>query len=167
MGMRDDLSDMKLTGDCMPLHLGRGRANRVSTIPDAHFEISCRSNRLAPLEASRQCGGAAMSLGEGRCYLGSWAEQRVVARFATNKTRKATRITTTPPTVSRSQRSEPLRTNDSCFPVITHILTSNSTTLTNECSDQDHRPTLCPSPAQSRTASTKIFPLVFQERRIA
>jgi hypothetical protein len=151
----------------MSLQLGRGGAMRVSTRPDEPFEILCRSNRPAPLRTSRVCGGEFMSLGEGRCYLGSWAEQRVVARLATNRTRKATRITTTPPTVSRSQRSEPLRTNDSCLPVITLVLTSNSTTLTNECSDQDHRPTRCPSQAQTRIATAEIFPLVFQERRIA
>jgi hypothetical protein len=157
----------EFTGVRMPLQLRRVRAMRVSAGPQAQFEILCRSNRFVPFEASHQCGDEIMSLGEGRFYRGSWAEQRVVARLATNMTRKATRITTTPPTVSRSQRSELLRANNSCLPVITLVLISNFTTLTNDCSDQDHRPTLCPSLAQRRTQSTRIFPHLFQERRFA
>jgi hypothetical protein len=157
----------EFTGGCMPLQLRRGRAMRVSAGPQTQIEILCRSNRFVPFEASRQCGDEIMSIGEGRVYRGNWAEQRVVARLATNKTRKATRITTTPPTVSRSQRSELSRASNSRFPVITLVLISNFTALTNDCSDQDHRPTLCPSPTQRRIASTKIFPFVFQERRFA
>ena len=156
----------EFTGGCMPLQLRRGRAMRVSAGPEAQIEILCRSGRFAPFEASRPCRDGIMSLGEAGHYRGSWAEQRVVARLATNKTRKATRITTTPPTVSRSQRSEPLRASNSCLPVITLVLMSNSTTLIYECSDQDHRPALCPSPTQRRIRCTNIYPYLFQERRL-
>src|ERR1700760_3751274 len=84
--------------------------------------------------------GEAMGRGEGSCYRGSWAEQRVAARLATNRTRKATRMTTTPPTVRRSQRSELLRWTNSCFPVIAVALHCHSTVLANVCCDQDHKP---------------------------
>jgi hypothetical protein len=156
----------ELTGGCMPLQLRRGRAMRVTAGPEAPLEILCRSDRFVPFEASHP-RGEVMSLGEGRVYRGSWAEQRVVARLAANKTRNATRITTTPPTVSRSQRSELSRASNSCFPVITVVLMSNFTALTNDCSDQGHRVILCPSPKQRRGASPRIFRFVFQERRIA
>ena len=175
MVMRVHLSDPNSLGGCMLLQFRRGRAMRVSAGPEAQIKILCRSNRFAPFEGSRQCEDEIMSLGAGRFYRGSWAEQRVVARLATNRTRKATRITTTPPTVSRSQRSELSRASNSRIPVITLVLMSNFTALTNHCSDQDHRPTLCPSPTQRRCssltqrriASIRIFPFAFQERRFA
>jgi len=166
-GMRVHLRDTNSLGACMPLQLRRGRAMRVSEGPAARVEILCRSNRFAPFEASRPCEDETMSHGEGRVYRGSWAEQRVVARLATNKTRKATRITTTPPTVSRSQRSELLRASNSCLPVITLVLMSNFTALTDDCSDQDHRKTPCPSLAQRRTQFAGISRHTFQERRFA
>jgi hypothetical protein len=81
---------------------------------------------------------ARMSQGNRRAHRGSWAEQRVVAMFAINNTMNATRITTTPPTVSRSHRPELSRARNSLFPVITMILISNSIELDNVCSDQDH-----------------------------
>lgn len=75
----------------------------------------------------------------GEAYRGSWAAQRVVARFATKRMKKATRITTTPPTVRRSQRSELSRASNSCFPVMTNVLMSSFTGTRNDCSDQDHK----------------------------
>ena len=151
----------------MPLQFRRGRAMRELAGPEAYTEILCRSNRFVPFAASRHVGDETMSVGERRFYRGSWAEHRVVARLATNRTKKATRITTTPPTVSRSQRSELSRASNFCKPVITLVLMSNFTAHTNDCSDQDHRATRCRSLKQRRIASTKIFPLVFQERRFA
>jgi len=150
----------------MPLQLRRRTAMGESAGLDAQFEVLRRLDRSMPLEASSQFGDEVIGAGKGRVYRGSWAEQRVVARLATNRTRKATRITTTPPTVNRSQRSELPRATTSCFPVITIALTSNSTALTNDCSDQDHRQTPCPSSAQRRAQRMRNFPYLFQERRI-
>jgi hypothetical protein len=166
MGMRVYPGDLNSLG-LYTVQLRRGRAMRVLADQDDQFEIVCQSNRFAGFEASRQLGDKTTSPGDGRAYRGSWAEQRVVARLATNRTKKATRITTTPPTVSRSQRSELSRASKSRNPVITLVLISNFTVLTDDCSDQDHRQTLCPSPRQRRIASTRIFPFVFRERRFA
>jgi hypothetical protein len=145
----------------------RGRAMRVSVAPEAQCERVCQSDRFMSFEPSRPSGGNIMGPGERRAYRGSWAEQRVVARLATKRTRKATRMTTTPPTVIRSQKSELSRGCNSCFPVITNVLTSSFTVLNHGCSDQDHRQTVCPPPAQRGVASPKVFPIVFQERRFA
>ena len=64
----------------------------------------------APNKTARApCGQSGRSLQSlrGRTgYLGSWAEAMVVARLARNKIMNATRITTTPPTVIRSQKSD-------------------------------------------------------------
>jgi len=139
----------------------------VSADPEAKCEILCRSNRFVPFEYSRRCLDGIVGGGEEKAYRGSCAEQRVVARLATNRTRKATRITTTPPTVSRSQRSELSRVSNSRFPVIPIVLSCNFTVLTNDCSDQDHKQTLCPWLAQSRNAFTKIIYSLFIERRFA
>ena len=71
-------------------------------------------------------------------YLGSWAKQMVVARLAMNRTRNATRMTTTPPTVSRSQKSEPSRISNSRFTGMTIALMSNFTAGLEVCSDHGH-----------------------------
>jgi hypothetical protein len=102
-----------------------------------------------------------------RTYRGSWAEQRVVARLATKRIRKATRITTTPPTVRRSQRSEVLRASNSGFPVITIVLINSFTGRMHDCSDQDHKLVLCRSLRQQGMKNLKIFPYGFRERRFA
>jgi|ERR1700734_2937917 len=151
----------------MPQQSGRGRAMRVSADPETQFESLGQLVRLVSFETSRQFGGEIMSPGERRRYRGSWAEQRVVARLATNKTRNATRITTTPPTVSRSQRSELSRASNSRFPVITLVLMSNFTVLTNDCSDQGHKRTLCPFTGTETHRVDKKFPNLTLERRFA
>lgn len=110
---------------------------------------------------------ARMSQGKRRVYRGSWAEQRVVARLAINSTRNATRITTTPPTVSRSQRSELSRASNSRFPVITMVLISNSIEPVDNCSDQDHRQALSRPLAQKQSEHSTISPCPFIERRFA
>jgi hypothetical protein len=104
---------------------------------------------------------------EGRAYRGSWAEQSVVARLATKSTRKATRITTTPPTVRRSQRSEVLRASNSGFPVITNVLNSSFTGPGKDCSDQGHKLVLCRSVMLRGVKDLKIFTYGFRERRFA
>lgn len=114
------------------------------------------------------CEGEEMeSSREGFAYRGSWAKQRVVARLATKRTRKATRMTTTPPTVKRSQRSEELRASVSCFAVMAVVLTHSFTGCRKVCSDQDHK--LVPRVWRRLRSmrDLKVFPFIFEERRLA
>ncbi len=121
-------------------------------------ELSTLSGIARPSGTSSKPGNGIMSLTRDRAYRGSWAEQRVVARLAMNRTRKATRITTTPPTVSRSQKSELSRASNSRFPVITIALISNSTGPAGGCSDHDHMQVLCYPPAQKHSERQTVFP---------
>jgi hypothetical protein len=70
--------------------------------------------------------------------LGSCAELMVEAMFARNKTRNATRITTTPPTVIRSQKSELSRISFSSLADVTTAHIHNSTVGADVCSDPHH-----------------------------
>ena len=89
-------------------------------------------------------------------YLGSWAKQMVVARLAMNSTRNATRMTTTPPTVSRSQKSEPSRIRISRFTGMTMALISNFTARTEVCSDHGHMRSMgCPVALKHRGQQTR------------
>ncbi len=69
---------------------------------------------------------------------GIWAELMVVAKFAMNKTRNATRMTTTPPTVNRSHKSELLRIIHSSTKDFSTVLFPNSTAGAEICSDHRH-----------------------------
>ena len=71
---------------------------------------------------------------------GSWAELMVDAMFATNKTRNAIRITTTPPTVIRSQKSELSRISVASLADAITAHTLNSTVGAAVCSDHHHNP---------------------------
>ena len=71
-------------------------------------------------------------------YRGSWAEQSVVARLARKRTPKAIRMTTTPPTVNRSQRSEFLPVSNSRFAAMDLVLMTHSTEADGNCSDHGH-----------------------------
>ena len=66
----------------------------------------------------------------------------VEAMFARNKTRNATRITTTPPTVIRSQKSELSRICVSSLADVTTAHIHNSTVGADVCSDHHHIQTL-------------------------
>ncbi len=116
---------------------------------------------------ARSSGKGRMEQEAVRAYRGSWAEQMVVARLATKSRAKATRMTTTPPTVSRSQKSEVLLTSNSRFPVITDLLMHHSTEAVGDCSDQDHRHAVCQSRLQMKRKCSTHFELRFQERRLA
>ena len=96
-------------------------------------------------------------------YRGSWAAQSVVAKLATKRTRKATRITTTPPTVRRSHKSEVVRDSDSGFPVIILDLINSFTGHRDDCSDQHHNHVLL---RPLGLCTPKIYPLLrnVQER---
>lgn len=61
-----------------------------------------------------------------------------MARFAMNKTRNATRITTTPPTVIRSQKSDLSRMRFSLFRDVCVAHFPNSTGGAEVCSDHGH-----------------------------
>ena len=133
----------------------------------ARNEIGSQSDCFALLDMpGREVAGSESSR-ELRAYRGSWAEQRVVARLATKRTRKATRITTTPPTVRRSQRSEVLRASNSGFPVIMNVLINSFTGRMHDCSDQDHKHVLCRSLMRHGVKDLKISTYGFRERRFA
>ena len=95
-----------------------------------------RRRRGASLKEA-ECKEAEWKIGCG--YRGSWAEQSVVARLARKRTAKATRITTTPPTVNRSQRSELLPANNSCFAAMDLVLMPHSKEFDGDFSDPGHR----------------------------
>lgn len=103
---------------------------------------------------------------KGRSYLGSWAEQMVVARLAMNKTRNAMRITTTPPTVIRSHRSELSRISNSGFPCMTIALISNFTAVAEVCSDHHHTRNLRRPLALKRNEHQSVSPYFSIESRL-
>ena len=78
--------------------------------------------------------------GDNECsyQLGSWAKLMVDAMFARNKTRNAMKITTTPPTVIRSQKSELSRIIIASLADGTAAHFLNSTVGADVCSDHHH-----------------------------
>ena len=109
-----------------------GRKMALTMFADANVEVqgSCwvRVTLKVPQNALSQ--------------LGSCAELMVEAMFARNKTRNATRITTTPPTVIRSQKSELSRISFSSLADVTTAHIHNSTVGADVCSDRHHIQTL-------------------------
>lgn len=75
---------------------------------------------------------------ERRHQRGIWAELMVVAKFAMNKTRDVTRMTTTPPTVNRSHKSEFVRIIYSSTKDFSTFHFPNSTSGSEICSDHRH-----------------------------
>jgi len=128
-----------------------GRVMRVKPGLEAQIEISVHEEGLALLDRSGRGTTGTENCPAIQRYRGSWAEQSVVARLATKRTKKATRITTTPPTVMRSQRSEFSGASNSGFRVITFVLTSSFTGPKGVCSDQHHRHVLCRSRGPTQT----------------
>jgi hypothetical protein len=122
-------------GHCMGCDQPREQTMIVGAKRAAQAPILSLAGPAAPV---REPDARQYSRRQSECYLGSWAKQMVVARLAMNRTRNATRMTTTPPTVSRSQKSEPSRIRNSRFTGMTIVLMSNFTARTEVCSDHDH-----------------------------
>ena len=147
-----------------PVRIGRGRAMRGWDGLEAQSEIGGQSSGIARVKTPGCHDAGPGSSHEELGYRGSWAEQRVVARLAAKRTRKATRITTTPPTVRRSQRSELSRASNSRFPVITNVLIHSFTGPKHDCSDQGHKRVFCRSRRQRGVKDPTIFIFGFRER---
>lgn len=119
----------------------------VMSLKELRILTACRAGASASMHHS--CKGNTPHFDEAgrkttRDYRGSWAEQNVVARLARNNTPKATRMATTPPTVTRSQRSEFLFMSNSRFAAIGLVLITHSTEAVGICSDHGHNPILSP-----------------------
>ena len=139
MGMRIYLAAAYCSIMRMAADGTQGKAMSMPAGLESEYERVSRADGVAALDRSCRIDDAGTSCGERQGYRGSWAEQRVVARLATARTTKATRITTTPPTVRRSQRSEAWFVMDCCFAGIGFVLSHNFTEATKHCSDQDHK----------------------------
>jgi hypothetical protein len=148
---------------CRLMRSNEGVAMLVGSRTEAQVLILYPSVPAAPVREpdARRCSQRK----SGR-YLGSWATQMVVARLAMNKTMNATRITTTPPTVSRSQKSELSRISNSRFAGMIIALTSNFTAGAEVCSDHHHTRNLSRPLALKRSEHQTRPPYFFIESRL-